>query len=92
MKGAAVENYFVHTAEMAPLKRICCGWENGPGTLEYSRYGMVAHNIPLGPDGPADQYFAVSMAGGETLEGADRDHWEEIPWFYVDAVMYLESP
>lgn len=90
--AATVESYFTRTARMTPLVRVCCMWENGPGTPEYWRQGSIAHNIPLGPDGPAERYFAVSMGTGEILGGHTRDDWGEIPWFYVHAVMYLESP
>jgi hypothetical protein len=90
--AAEVEEYFVRTAGMARLKRNCCGWENWPEKPGAAHDGTLAHKRPLGPEGPTEPGLSIGMSSGEALEGPTRERWGEIPWFYVDAVMYLESP
>ena len=90
--AAEVEEYFVRTAGMARLKRNCCGWENWPEKPGAAHDGSLAHKRPLGPDGPTEPDLSIGMGSGETLEGRTREQWGEIPWFYVNVVMYMESP
>lgn len=90
--AAEVEEYFVRTAGMARLKRNCCGWENWPEKPGDAHDGSLAHKRPLDPDGPTEPDLSIGMGSGETLEGRTREQWGEIPWFYVDVVMYMESP
>ena len=90
--AAEVEEYFVRTAGMARLKRNCCGWENWPEKPDDAHDGSLPHKRPLGPDGPTEPNLSIGMGSGETLEGRTRELWGEIPWFYVNVVMYLESP
>ncbi len=90
--AAGVEDYFVRASGMARLRRNCCGWENWPEAPGARHDGALPHHRPLGPDGPADPKLSIGMSSGETLGGTTRERWGEIPWFYVDVVMYLEGP
>ena len=84
--AAEVEKYFVDTAHMGRLEFHCCGWESWSPSG-----GSLAHNRPLAEEGPTEPNLDISMGSGESLI-SNRDRWAEIPWFYVDVLMYLESP
>ena len=80
--AASVERYLMRHTRMPALRFACCGWE------PYSRRNplVVAGYLP-------SRYgfnFEISM-GSETLV-TRRAEWNQIPWFYVEVLLPLESP
>jgi hypothetical protein len=75
-KADIVEKYLVEQYSMPKLRFVCCGWESS------NRGGFFNYK---------NYSMAVTMYTSETLV-TDRNHWAEIPKFYVDVILYLEQP
>lgn len=81
-----VEAYFIKDTGLGPLTFYCCGWE-----AKDAAYGRIAHGQKWADPDISDAY-EIHMNSGETL-CTQRDEWaNEIEWFNVHVLLYLESP
>jgi hypothetical protein len=79
--AADVESRLMRDTGMEALRYVCCGWEVVPAKGEAIGDGSL----------PIDAFSKVTMTSGETVVHT-RNAWAEIPWFYVDVTVDLESP
>ena len=67
---------------MSPLQFVCCGWESISNS-EGRRYGTYIDH--------RGYYYEIRMYSGETLISAQLKR-EDIPYFYVEIIGFLEEP
>jgi Domian of unknown function (DUF4952) len=79
--AAGVESQLTRDTGMEAQRYVCCGWEVVPAKGEAIGDGSL----------PIDAFSKVTMTSGETTVHS-RKAWAEIPWFYVDVIVDLESP
>ncbi len=75
--AAKVERFLTVRFKMAPLRFICCGWENYPSQPKQDKDGFYKDK--------KGQQFSIRMASEETLV---KD-WNRIPRFNVRVETYL---
>jgi hypothetical protein len=66
---------------MEAQRYLCCGWQVVPAKGEAIGDGRL----------PIEADSTVTMTSGETPVHS-RGAWADIPWFYVDVTVDLESP
>lgn len=79
VKGAdatAAEAYLGAKFGMPTLRRSCCQWDAPNGSYIDENTG---------------HHFTVTMASEETTT-SEREHWSEIPYFYILVNGYSELP
>lgn len=79
--AAGVESQLIRDTGMQSQRYVCCGWEVIPAKGEAIGDGSL----------PIEATSMVTMTSGETVVHS-RKAWAEIPWFYVDVTVDLESP
>lgn len=79
--ATVVESQLMRDTGMEALRYVCCGWEPVPAKGAAIADGRL----------PIDAFSKVTMTSGETTVHS-RKAWTEIPWFYVDVTIDLESP
>jgi Domian of unknown function (DUF4952) len=79
--ASKVERFLVQRFKMAPLRFICCGWENFPA------YDKPRQNKDGFYKDKKGQTFSIHMTSGETLV---KD-WKKIPRFEVWVETYLNG-
>lgn len=85
-QAEAVEEFFMKEAGMGPLVFLCCGWE-----IKGYQPGYIEHNQKW-TDPDIEKRYVIRMGSGETFH-YPRELWaEKMDWFYVEAILYLESP
>lgn len=79
--AAGVESQLMRDTGMEKQRYECCGWQVVPTQGEAIADGSL----------PIEASSKVTMTSGETVIHS-RNAWAEIPWFYVDVTIDLESP
>lgn len=77
-----VENFLIANYGMAPLRFVCCGWES-ISDAQGRRYGTYKDQ--------RGYYYDLRMYSGEVLIPEQLQR-EDVPYFYVDIVVFLEEP
>ena len=79
--AAGVESQLMRDTGMEKQRYLCCGWQVVPARGEAIATGSL----------PIEASSAITMTSGETVVHS-RSVWSQIPWFYVDVTVDLESP
>lgn len=79
--AAGVESRLMRDTGMEAQRYLCCGWQVVPAKGEAIGDGRL----------PIEADSTVTMTSGETPVHS-RGAWADIPWFYVDVTVDLESP
>lgn len=79
--AAGVESQLMRDTGMEAQQYLCCGWQVVPAKGEAIGNGSL----------PIEASSKITMTSGETVVHS-RSAWAEIPWFYVDVTVDLESP
>ena len=77
-----IENYLIENYNMAPLKFVCCGWESITNS-EGRRYGTYSDRRGYN--------YEIKMYSGE-VQIPEQLKRENVPYFYVEVVGFLEEP
>ncbi len=77
-----IENYLIENYNMTPLKFVCCGWESITNS-EGRRYGTYSDR--------RGNNYQITMYSGE-VQIPEQLKQENVPYFYVEVVGFLEEP
>ena len=78
----AIENFLVDKFDMSPLNFVCCGWESTTNA-DGRRHGTYTDH--------RGYYYELRMYSGEILIPEQLER-EDVPYFYVEIIGFLEEP